>query len=287
MFTDGSTRVSTSGPRSLAMLQRIREVIRYRELVSNLVQRELKARYKNSILGFFWSLLNPLGMMLVFTFVFTVMWPNNQIANFPVFFLCGFLPWQFFNAGVTTSMYSIIGNSGLVKKVYFPREVLPLSSTLANLVNFLLALVVLFGMLFVTRTHLSPYIWLLPVVIATETCFILGIAFFLSTLSVFYRDTMMIMDVVMQAWFFLTPVFYPIQILPRSVEVLGLTLDVHRLMYILNPMASLIATYRDLLYWGYRTNIDFFLRTIVTSLIVFVAGYAFFLRFSHRFGEEV
>ena len=186
-----------------------------------------------------------------------------------------------------TSMSSIIGNSNLIKKVYFPHEVLPISSVLANLVNFLLALVVLFGMLFVTHTHVSPYIWLLPVVIVTQTCFILGIAFFLSTLSVFYRDTMMIMDVVMQAWFFLTPVFYSIAILPSSVEVLGVTLNVHRLMYILNPMASLIAAYRDLLYWGYRTNLDFFLRTAVTSLVVLVLGYGFFLRYRHRFGEEV
>ncbi len=102
------------------LLGHIREVIRYRELIFNLVVRELRARYKNSVLGFFWSLLNPLGMMLVFTFVFTVMWPNNQIDNYPIFFLCGFLPWQFFSAGVMTSMYSIIGNSSLVKKVYFP-----------------------------------------------------------------------------------------------------------------------------------------------------------------------
>ena len=263
------------------------EFFRYRELILNLTVRELKARYKNSVLGFFWSLLNPLGMMLVFTFVFMVMWPNNQVTNYPIFFLCGFLPWQFFSAGVMTSMSSIIGNANLIKKVYFPHEVLPTSSVLASLVNFLLALVVLFGALFVTQTHVSPYIWLLPVVILTQTCFILGIAFFLSTLSVFYRDTMMVMDVVMQAWFFLTPVFYSIAILPRSVEVLGITLDVHRLMYLLNPMASMIAAYRDLLYWGYKTNLDFFLRTAVTSLAVLVLGYVFFLRFSHRFGEEV
>jgi lipopolysaccharide transport system permease protein len=287
MLTEGTSPALQSPQRDLFLLGHIREVIRYRELVLNLVMRELKARYKNSVLGFFWSLLNPLGMMLVFTFVFTVMLPNNQIPNYPVFFLCGFLPWQFFSAGVMTSMSSIIGNSGLVKKVYFPREVLPVSTVLANLVNFLLALVVLFGMLFVTHTHVSPYIWLLPVVIATETCFVLGIAFFLSTLSVFYRDTMMIMDVVMQAWFFLTPVFYSIAILPSSVEVLGLTLNVRRLMYIFNPMASLIAAYRDLLYWGYRTNLDFFLRTAVTSLAVLVIGYVFFLRYRQRFGEEV
>ena len=263
------------------------EIWRYRELILNLVKRELKARYKNSVLGFFWSLLNPLGMMLVFTFVFTVISPNSQIDNFPIFFLCGFLPWQYFSNGVMVSMNSIVGNSNLVKKVYFPREALPISSVLAALVNFLLALVVLFGALIVTRTPLSPYIWLLPVVILMQTCFILGIVFVLSTLNVFYRDTMMIMDVVMQAWFFLTPVFYPISILPSSYEILGITVNVRRLMYILNPMASFVAAYRDLLYFGYRTNLDFFLRTAATSLIVLAFGYWFFLRFRHRFGEEV
>jgi len=256
-------------------------------LLRNLVVRDLKARYKNSVLGFVWSLLNPLGMMLVFTFVFTVMFSNSQLKNYPIFFLCGFLPWQFFSAGVMAGMGSIVGNSNLVKKVYFPREVLPSATVLASLVNFLLALVVLFGMIIVTRTHLSPYIWLLPVVIAVQTCFVLGMALALSTLNVFYRDTMMIMEVVMQAWFFLTPIIYPISILPRSYEVLGHTIDIQRLMYILNPMASLVAAYRDLLYWGYRTNLDFFLRTAATSLIVLALGYVLFLRFSHRLGEEV
>jgi ABC-type polysaccharide/polyol phosphate export permease len=184
-------------------------------------------------------------------------------------------------------MSSIIGNGNLVKKVYFPREVLPMSSVMAALVNFLLALVVLFGALVVTRTPLSPYIWLLPVVILMQTCFILGVVLVLSTLNVFYRDTMMIMDVVMQAWFFLTPIFYPIAILPSSYEFLGMTVNVRRLMYILNPMASFVAAYRDLLYFGYRTNLDFFLRTAATSLIVLAFGYWFFLRFSRRFGEVV
>ncbi len=263
------------------------ELLHYRELVRNLVARELKARYKGSVLGFLWTLLNPLGMMLVFTVVFTVMLPNTQLPRFPIFFLCGYLPWQFFSNAVMASMGSIIGNPGLVKRAYFPRAVLPLASVLANLVNFLLALVVLFAMLFLTGSHLSPYIWLLPLVIAVQTCFILGIAFILSTVSVFYRDTIMIMEVVMQAWFFLTPIFYPIEILPRSFQILGFTLDIHRLMYILNPLASLTAAYRDLLYWGYRTNLDFFLRTAVTALAVLALGYLFFLRFSRNFGEEV
>ena len=273
--------------RRVSISRRFAELIRYRELVVNLVKRELKARYKNSALGFFWSLLNPLGMTLVFTFVFTVMMPNSRIANFPIFFLCGFLPWQYFSAGVMTSMGSIVYNSNLVKKVYFPRETLPIGTVLAGLVNFLLALVVLFGAILVARAQLSPYIWQLPFVIFIQTCFVLGMALILSTLNVFYRDTMMIMDVALQAWFFLTPVFYPIEILPQSYYILGVEVNIQRLMFYLNPMASLIAAYRDLLYWGGVTKLDFLMRTAATSLIVLVFGYWFFNRFSHRFGEEV
>ncbi len=265
----------------------LRELLRYRELMLNLTLRELKARYKGSLLGFFWSLLNPLGMMLIFTFVFTVMMPNRQLPNFPIFFLCGYLPWQFFSAGVMASTGSIVGNSNLVKKAYFPRETLPTAAVLAALVNFLLAMVILFVAILATKTRLSPYIWLLPVVVAIQTCFVLGIALILSTLNVFYRDTMIIMEVVMQAWFFLTPVFYPIEILPRSYQLLGVTIDVHRLMYVFNPMASLIASYRDLLYWGYRTNLDFLLRTGLTVLIILLVGYLFFLRYRNRLGEEL
>lgn len=268
-------------------MEHLRELVQYRELVLTLTIRELKARYKSSALGFLWSLLNPLGMMLVFTFVFTVMMPNTQLEKYPLFLLCGLLPWNFFSAGVMASINSIVGNSNLVKKVYFPREVLPISTVLANLVNFLLGLVVLFVALFVFRAKFSSWFWLLPIVIFIQSCFILGIALVLSTVNVYYRDTIMIMDVVMLAWFFLTPVIYPIESLPTGHTLLGMTLNVHRLMYILNPMASLIAAYRDLLYWGYRTDLDFLLRTAVTALAVLSFGYWFFMRFSKRFGEEV
>jgi lipopolysaccharide transport system permease protein len=273
--------------RRTSIIWHLRELVRYRELIFNLTARELKARYKGSVLGFFWSLLNPLGMMMVFTIVFTVMMPNNQIPNFPVFLLCGLLPWNFFSAGVMTGTNSVVSNGNLVKKVYFPPEALPIASVLANLVNFLLAMVMLFVVLIVFHAHFSPYVWMLPFVILIQTCFVAGVALFLSTLNVFYRDTLMIMDVVMLAWFFLTPVFYPVSALPSSSTVLGVTLNVRRLVYILNPMASLISTYRDLLYWGYRTNVDFFLRTAVTALAVLAFGYWFCVRYSARFSEEV
>jgi ABC-type polysaccharide/polyol phosphate export permease len=124
-------------------------------------------------------------------------------------------------------------------------------------------------------------------VILIQTAFILGLAFILSTLNVFYRDTLMVMDVAMLAWFFLTPIFYPLEELPKRYPIGNFELDLHRTMYILNPMASIINTYRDLLYRGYRTDFDFFLRTATTALLVLVVGYWFFCKYSSRFGEEV
>jgi lipopolysaccharide transport system permease protein len=265
----------------------LRALWAYRELVLSLALRELKARYKNTVLGFFWSLLNPLAMMLVFTMVFTVFIQNSELQNFPIFILCGLLPWNYFTAGVMGSINAIVGNANLVTKVYFPREVLPIAVVLANLINFLLTLVVLFAALLLVGANFSGWLWLLPLVILIQSCFILGLAFILSTLNVFYRDTLMVMDVAILAWFFLTPVFYPIDQLPRDYVLLGMEVNLHRLMYILNPMASIIGTYRDLLYWGYRTDFDFFVRTAITALAILAFGYWFFCKYSSRFGEEV
>ncbi len=273
--------------RTLPVVTRFRELLRYRALIRNLVVSEVKARYKNSLLGFVWSLLNPLAMMLVFTVVFGVLWPNHQVDNYPIFLLCGLLPWNYFTTSVIGSSNSIVAQGNLIKKVYFPREVLPIAAVLAQLVNFLLALLVLFVALLVFRSHFSAWLWVLPFIILIQTLFAIGMGLILSTLQVFYRDTLMVMDVVLLAWFFLTPIFYSVSQLPAVYTVWGMDLDVRRLLYILNPMASLINVYRDLLYSGYRTDPDFFIRTALTAGVVLIFGYWFFTRYSDRFGEEV
>jgi lipopolysaccharide transport system permease protein len=284
-----STQIRTYPPKAqqLRLIYHVRTLFSYRELIYNLVLSELKARYKGSVLGFVWSLLNPLAMMLVFTVVFGLLMPNNSIEQYPIFLLCGLLPWNFFSTSIMGGTNSIVANSNLVKKVFFPREALPIANTFSNLVNFLLSFIVLFVALILFRSNFSPWLWLLPAVITIQVCFTLGIVFFLSTLNVFYRDTIIIMDVVMLAWFFLTPVFYSADMLPTTLVISGFVIDVQRLYYILNPMASIINMYRDLLYWGYRTDPDFFLRTALTCIAVLVAGYWFFKRYSGRFGEEV
>jgi len=259
------------------MKERILELVQYRELVRNLVIRDIKLRYRNSVLGFIWCLGNPLLMMAVFTVVFTILMPTN-IPNYPVFILCALLPWNYFNTSIMGAIDSIVGNAHLIKKVYFPREVLPLSIVLANLVNFLLALIVLFAMLFALRVHLTPWALYLPLIIIIQTIFTLGLALIFATLNVFYRDTKIIMEVGMLAWFFLTPIFYRIEDLVPQYA---------RLMYWVNPMASFISWYRIVLYHGTSMEPGFIFRTFVTSVIALVVGYLVFTRYSSVFGEEV
>ncbi|UCC65163.1 MAG: ABC transporter permease [Anaerolineae bacterium] len=265
---------------------RLVELLRYRELLYNLVVRDLKVRYKKSVLGVAWSLLNPLFMMLVFTVVFTVMQPS-KIERFPLFVLCALLPWDFFRGSVTRATGSIVGNAHLIKKVYFPREALPLSVVLSNLVNFLLALVVLFGMMVLLRGPFTAWLLYLPLLIVTQIIFSVGIALILCTINVFYRDMQHIMEVLMLAWFFVTPVFWDHTILPETARFLGVLWPVRRLTFILNPMASLISAYRDILYFGRNIDFYFLSRTVVTASIFLVVGYWVFARYSKVFGEEV
>lgn len=275
-----------------SMVGQVGELFHYHELVRNLVVRDLKVRYRNSTLGILWSLFNPILMMIVFTVVFTVMTPYSDVKHFPVFVLLGILPWNFFSASVIGAIQSIVENSTLVNKVYFPREILPTSVVLANLVNFLLALIVLFFLLFVYQIPLTIWVLFLPVVIVVQVIFTIGFALIMATANVFYRDTQVIMDVVILAWFFVTPVFYSGQLLPRSYELWnGFYIDVFRWVNILNPMASIIAMYRVVLYGdgsgGSSPEFYFFLRTLLTSLAILILGAVIFYRYSRRFGEEV
>jgi lipopolysaccharide transport system permease protein len=271
----------------MKILHHLRELWQYRELLRNLVMRDLKVRYKNSILGIAWSWLNPLLMMAVYTLFFTIFLRNSSIPHYPVFLLCGLLPWNFFSDSVVQATDSIIGNAHLVKKVYFPREILPTSIVLANLVNFLIALPIFFVLVLVSGAPLTGWVLLLPITVLIQVIFIIGLTLFLSTVNVFYRDTQHILRVLTLALFFLTPVFYPINTVPQEANVLGIAFNAQLWMRRLNPMASIIASYRDLLYWGAPTGLDFLLRTAFTALIMLVLGYLVFLRYSPRFGEEV
>lgn len=279
------------------LLPDLQELRRYRFLLRNLIVRDLKVRYKNSVLGVLWSLLNPLLMMIVFSLVFGVL-SNNDIRQYSVFFLVGLMPWNFFSGSVLSGANAITGNAHLVKKVYFPRELLPVAALMSNLVNFFIALAVLLVFLFGSGLGLTIHAAWVPLLIITQLIFTLGLVLLLSSLHVFYRDIMMILDVVMLAWFFLTPVMYPLSRFGQEVTILGIEFLPAQVMRWVNPMASIIDGYRTVL-WGTMSasgavsagpaamDPAYLLRTFVTAVIVFLIGYFVFARRRHLFGETL
>jgi lipopolysaccharide transport system permease protein len=271
----------------MGIVKRLRELWRYRELIRNLVLRDLKVRYKNSILGVAWTWVNPLLMMVVYTAVFKVMAAGqSDLPNYPVFILCALLPWNFFAASVTQATDSIVEAAPLIRKVYFPREILPVCSVLGNLINFLIALPVFFLLALIMGSPITLWILTLPVTILVQLLFTLGLSLTTSTLNVFYRDTRHILNVLLLAWFFLTPVIYPLATIPEQYTLLGVTLNLRVWLQRVNPMASIITLYQDLLYWGVPIGWDF-LRTTLVSLVILAVGYLIFSHYSPRFGEEV
>lgn len=265
------------------MVANLQLVYRYRELIRNLTTRDLKVRYRNSVLGFLWAWGNPIMMTLVFTLVFQVT-AFGRIANYPLFILIGWLTWGFTNAAITDGIGSVVSNGNLVKKVWFPRVVLPASAVLANAANFLLALPLIAALILIYRIPIDPLVLLyFPVVFISQLALVMGISFFLSAANVYYRDLGVIIGVLLTAWFFLTPVFYSV---PQLTEN-------SRLVYYLNPMASIIEGYRNILYGSTSggppgpPDVGFLLRTLATALVILVLGYIFFTRVSNRFGEEL
>lgn len=259
------------------MIARTRELISYRSLVRNLVTKDLKVRYKNSALGFLWSLLNPLLMMLIYTFVFKTLL-KTQKPNFEVFILVALLPWNWCLRSLMLSASSLIDNAAIINKVYFPRVLLPASVVASEAVNFLLALPALLLLMIVFRQPMTPWIAYIPVLMAIEAVFLTGLGLFVAALNVVFRDTGVILEVLLTAWFFLTPIFYDVNDLaPRMANW----------MYRLNPMASIIGEYRTILYYGLKPYVWGDVRAGITALVALGVGYAFFSWLNRRLGEHL
>ena len=270
------THVTPTGVRS-----GLRELWAYRDLLLNLVRRDLAVRYRRSALGFLWSFLNPLLMMLVFAVVFMVIRPQ-EVGKYPLFVLTGLLAWNFTAGSLSGAVRSITSNANLIDKVYFPREVLPLSVVLANLVNFLFSLAVFVPLAVVFGARPGWWALALPGVIGVQLVLVAGLALIVAALNVFYRDTEAVLDVALTAWFFLTPVFWQLELLPN--EILGV--DVWRLEYTLNPMATLVTDYRYVLLYHYPV-IRHTLIALGVGIFGLAVGWIVFRRLAPRFAEEV
>ena len=272
---------------------KIRELFEYRYLLKNLIIRDLKVRYKNSFFGVIWSLLHPLLMMMVYTILFTILIPNEGVQKYPIFILVALIPWQFHTGTLNNSVQSITGNAAIIKKVYFPRILLPVATMLSNLVNLVLASLILLILLFAFGVGLTIHALWVPLILLTQMVFLLGLSLIVSALQTFYRDTAMILEVGLLAWFFLTPVFYSFERFSTYSEVFGVGFNPARIMRWVNPMASIIDGYRTVL-WGTvggngPASMDplALLRTFITAVLIFIIGFFIFSRSEYLFGEKL
>ncbi|MGQ9529463.1 MAG: ABC transporter permease [Chloroflexus sp.] len=280
--------------RSAGVLPKLQELWQYRELIRNLILRDLRARYKGSALGYLWTQIAPLGMMLVYVIVFSFLLPNG-LAMFPVFIIVGLLPWNYTAEAVLSGTRSIIDNAALVKKVYFPREVLPLVAVGSSLLNFILSLPMMALVIIVVqlatlgRLNLSWSIVYLPVIMVLQTIFLAGLALLLGAGAVFFRDVVHLIGIVINIWFFLTPIIYPLSTISEGLAA--------RLIRWFNPLASIIEFYREIIY-GNPVPVGLIptpgvpalsamLRVGLTGLIILAFGYWVFQRTSRHFGEEL
>jgi ABC-2 type transport system permease protein len=230
---DGSAHISLPG--------RVARLVQHRELLTNLVRKELRGRYKDSALGFVWSLLNPVFYVLIFWLVFTVLMPAG-IPSFPAFVLAGLLPWTLFATGLTTGTNSVVGNGPLLKKVAFPREVLPLASVGAALFHFCLQMLVLLGyLLMIKAPWISENLWLVPIAVVVEIILLAGLTLLLSSINVYLRDVQHFLELAVLAWFWVTPVVYQV----ASVAARGSNLF---RIYMLNPMAPVVLSFQRAFY---------------------------------------
>lgn len=269
------------------------ELARSRELVSNLTQRELKGKYKRSLLGWGWSLVNPLATMaiytLVFSFVLRVDAPpgqRNGIDVFALWLLCGLLPWNFVSGSITAGINALISNGNLIKKVYFPREALVASAVFALVITLAIELGVLTVALVIFGNVVLPWLPVLALLVVLLTAFAMGIALGLSVLNVYFRDAQYFVAIFLQLWFYATPILYPITYVQAKQDVHVLGVSIYTL-YQLNPMVQFVEAFRDVLYDLQVPTLGSLLTLTAWALASLGLGFAAFARYSGRLAEEL
>jgi ABC-type polysaccharide/polyol phosphate export permease len=267
-----------SGTTPIGLAGSLGELVRSRDLLWSWVGREIKIRYKQSILGAAWAVLQPLALMLMFTLVFSLL-INIDTGDipYPLFSYTAVLPWTFVSTSITFATSSLLTNMNLVTKTYFPREVLPLGSIGAALLDFLVASTVFAGLMIIYRVPLTTESLWLPLLLSIQVALIVGVALITSSLAVTYRDIRFVVPLGLQLWFYATPVIYPLSLIPDGL----------RPFYVLNPMAALIDSYRAVLLHGQAPRLEDLAVAASVALVVLVAGYWVFKRLEPTFADVI
>jgi lipopolysaccharide transport system permease protein len=259
----------------MSVLAPIARLYKYRELIALLVGRDLKVRYKRSILGMLWTLINPLLQMVVYTLVFSKIMKIATPA-YPVFLLSGLLPWTLISVATTSSSYALLGNQGLIRKVAVPQAVYPLTIVGSKLVDLVLSLVPLAILAsFLSRPPGLPWLILVPAIVLV-TAFTAGLSLLVSSLTVFFRDVRHLIDILFQVWFYLTPVFYPYEYLEKLSSVWV------RRLFSLNPATPIVRCFQMALYEGRFPDLRTGAIAAAIATVSLTFGFVVFLKFEHR-----
>ncbi len=250
--------------------------VEYRDLIWNLTISDLKVKYQSSVLGFAWSLLNPLLMMLVLYFVFSNVFRFDQ-EHFALYLLIGLISWRFLANGTSVALNSIVGRPGLVTKISIPREILVMSTVLSAFISSILEFLVLIPLLFILGAGITVNLIFFPLVHAIYFLIVYGVSLILASFYVYYRDLNQIWEVILQAGLFLSPIVYPVSIIPAEYFDL----------YMLNPMTVLIETYREFLLYGVAPPFASLLALFGFSLLMVFLGTVVFHRLERRFAEVI
>lgn len=260
------------------MLAHLKKLLSYHELLINIALRDIKARYKQSLLGTTWAIIQPLSLMLIFTVVFSkFLHIKTNGTPYPIFSYCSLLPWSFFSSSLTFAIPSLINNSNLVTKIYFPREIFPIASIMSCFLDFLVAGILFVFMMFYYRVHLSCHVFFTPLIIFIQILFTLGISFFASAVIVFFRDVRYIVPLGLQLWMFATPVVYPTSLVPAQ----------YLPIYMLNPMAGIMDSYRRVILFGEPPNAKYLGIAFLISIITFSFAYGFFKKAEMKFADII
>jgi len=264
-----------SAVQNIPALEEIREIKRYKYLIFQLTRRDILARYKRSFLGVAWTMLNPLGMMLVMSFVFSQLF--NQVANYPAYVLSGLIAWNFFAQGTNAAMSGIVWGGNLIQRIYVPRTSFAIAAVLTALVNLILSIVPLIVVMLFLHSPITPVIAFLPVPMLFLAMFALGVGLILSTLAVYFPDVSEMYQIILVAWMYLSPVIYPESIIPAKFIT----------AFHLNPMYQLIRLFRLSIYDGRLPTIEEILPSAVISIVVLIIGWIFFTSKSDEFAYRV
>ncbi len=255
----------------------IKELYNYRELLKTNVKKEIRGKYKGSFLGILWSFVNPLLMTLVYAIVFPFILKSTE-PHYVTFIIIGILPWTWFTNSIALGTTTVLGNAGIIKKVYFPREILPISVVTSGMINFLISCLIIGIFLICSGIGFSPYILLLPVIVLAQYLFSLGVILITSAIDIYVRDLEYIINFVVNMLFYATPILY-------SPEMFAGT-PIATLIK-LNPMGTIINAYRDIFFYKQMPNLGSLLILIGGCFLFCVIGYFIFKKLSKGFAEEV